>query len=58
LQRLDEWVAMKANQFNVHFELQFCVDYTSSYAQALSRLASGSGQALMNPYAPFLEKDN
>jgi hypothetical protein len=49
---------MKANQFNVHFELQFCVDYTSSYAQALSRLASGSGQALMNPYAPFLEKDN
>jgi hypothetical protein len=57
-QRLDEWDAMKANQFNVHFELQLCVDYTSSYAQALSRLASGSGpgQASMNPYASFLEK--
>jgi hypothetical protein len=44
--RLNEWDAMKANQFNVHFELQFYVDYTSSYVQAHARLASGSGRAL------------
>ena len=44
--RLNEWDAMKANQLNVHFELQFYVDYTSSYVQAHARLASGSGRAL------------